>query len=129
RRASSCSCHEPRGGSLMALDVRADRAGQVVSARARRARYLPIAEHGMTGDLMDSLQLCNKHGLPIYHDGWFAVSDSLVYRYNVEASPDGLAGDEATFSLCSFWWVEALARAGRPEPGARSHREVRAVTQ
>ncbi|HEX6459087.1 MAG TPA: glycoside hydrolase family 15 protein [Thermoleophilaceae bacterium] len=41
------------------------------------------------------------------------VSDSLVYRYNVDASPDGLAGDEATFSLCSFWWVEALARAGR----------------
>jgi GH15 family glucan-1,4-alpha-glucosidase len=41
------------------------------------------------------------------------VSDSLVYRYNVEASPDGLAGEEATFSLCSFWWVEALARAGR----------------
>ena len=29
------------------------------------------------------------------------------------ASPDGLAGTEATFSLCSFWWVEALARAGR----------------
>jgi GH15 family glucan-1,4-alpha-glucosidase len=41
------------------------------------------------------------------------VSDSLVYRYNVGASPDGLAGEEATFSLCSFWWVEALARAGR----------------
>jgi GH15 family glucan-1,4-alpha-glucosidase len=41
------------------------------------------------------------------------VSDSLVYRYNPRASPDGLAGDEATFSLCSFWWVEALARAGR----------------
>jgi len=41
------------------------------------------------------------------------VSDSLVYRYSVDASPDGLAGKEATFSLCSFWWVEALARAGR----------------
>ncbi|WAL67750.1 glycoside hydrolase family 15 protein [Amycolatopsis cynarae] len=41
------------------------------------------------------------------------VSDSLVYRYNVDASPDGLAGREATFSMCSFWWVEALARAGR----------------
>jgi GH15 family glucan-1,4-alpha-glucosidase len=41
------------------------------------------------------------------------VSDSLVYRYNAEASPDGLAGREATFSMCSFWWVEALARAGR----------------
>jgi GH15 family glucan-1,4-alpha-glucosidase len=41
------------------------------------------------------------------------VCDSLVYRYNAEASPDGLAGTEATFSMCSFWWVEALARAGR----------------
>jgi GH15 family glucan-1,4-alpha-glucosidase len=41
------------------------------------------------------------------------VSESLVYRYNVDASPDGVAGEEATFSICSFWWVEALARAGR----------------
>ncbi|HEY0999463.1 MAG TPA: glycoside hydrolase family 15 protein [Streptosporangiaceae bacterium] len=41
------------------------------------------------------------------------VSDSLVYRYNPGASPDGLAGDEGTFSLCTFWYVEALARAGR----------------
>jgi GH15 family glucan-1,4-alpha-glucosidase len=43
------------------------------------------------------------------------VSDSLVYRYNVEASPDGLTGDEGTFSICTFWYVEALARAGRLE--------------
>ncbi len=41
------------------------------------------------------------------------VSDSLVYRYNIEASPDGLRGDEGTFSICSFWYVEALTRAGR----------------
>jgi GH15 family glucan-1,4-alpha-glucosidase len=41
------------------------------------------------------------------------VSDSLVYRYNVEASPDGLRGEEGTFSMCSFWYVEALTRAGR----------------
>ena len=41
------------------------------------------------------------------------VSDSLVYRYNPSASPDGLAGDEGTFSLCTFWYVDALACAGR----------------
>jgi GH15 family glucan-1,4-alpha-glucosidase len=41
------------------------------------------------------------------------VSDSLVYRYNVEASPDGLRGEEGTFSMCTFWYVEALTRAGR----------------
>jgi GH15 family glucan-1,4-alpha-glucosidase len=41
------------------------------------------------------------------------VSDSLVYRYDPHASPDGLDGDEGTFSICSFWYVEALSRAGR----------------
>jgi GH15 family glucan-1,4-alpha-glucosidase len=41
------------------------------------------------------------------------VSDSLVYRYNPGASPDGLAGDEGTFTLCTFWYVDALARSGR----------------
>jgi GH15 family glucan-1,4-alpha-glucosidase len=40
------------------------------------------------------------------------VSDSLVYRYNPSASPDGLRGAEGTFSLCSFWYVDALARSG-----------------
>jgi GH15 family glucan-1,4-alpha-glucosidase len=43
------------------------------------------------------------------------VTDSLVYRYNPEASPDGLQGSEGTFSLCSFMFVDALARAGRLE--------------
>jgi GH15 family glucan-1,4-alpha-glucosidase len=43
------------------------------------------------------------------------VSDSLVYRYDHEAAPDGLEGREGTFSMCSFWYVEALARAGRLE--------------
>ena len=41
------------------------------------------------------------------------VSDSLVYRYNPAAASDGLHGGEGTFSLCTFLFVDALARAGR----------------
>jgi pentatricopeptide repeat protein len=41
------------------------------------------------------------------------VTDSLVYRYDPSASPDGLRGSEGTFSLCTFTYVDALARAGR----------------
>jgi GH15 family glucan-1,4-alpha-glucosidase len=43
------------------------------------------------------------------------VSDSLVYRYDPKASPDGLRGSEGTFSLCTFFYVDALARSGRLE--------------
>ena len=41
------------------------------------------------------------------------VTDSLVYRYDPGASPDGLRGSEGTFSLCTFAYVESLARAGQ----------------
>jgi GH15 family glucan-1,4-alpha-glucosidase len=57
---------------------------------------------------LDTLDAMNKE----------LVSDSLVYRYNPSASPDGLAGSEGTFSLCTFWYVDALARAGRLEEAA-----------
>lgn len=40
------------------------------------------------------------------------VSDSLVSRY-AATGHDGLDGGEGTFNLCSFWYVEALTRAGR----------------
>ncbi|MGW4296924.1 glycoside hydrolase family 15 protein [Micromonospora chersina] len=41
------------------------------------------------------------------------VSDSLVYRYDPAATPDGIAGRESTFTMCTFWYVEALAASGR----------------
>ena len=40
------------------------------------------------------------------------VSSNLVYRYNPEETSDGLTGQEGTFSMCTFWLVEALTRAG-----------------
>jgi GH15 family glucan-1,4-alpha-glucosidase len=44
------------------------------------------------------------------------VSDSLTHRYEIgRAAGDGLPGREGTFSVCTFWLVETLARAGRLE--------------
>jgi GH15 family glucan-1,4-alpha-glucosidase len=40
------------------------------------------------------------------------VSDSLVYRYRNNEKLDGLSGAEGTFSMCTFWYVECLCRAG-----------------
>ena len=76
------------------------------SGRARRARAPDAAR-----------QVHRAHrpalALDARRDANELVSDSLVYRYDVEASPDGLEGEEGTFSICTFWYVEALARAGR----------------
>ena len=41
------------------------------------------------------------------------TANSLVYRYNVEETDDGLSGEEGTFNICTFWLVEAMTRAGR----------------
>ena len=37
----------------------------------------------------------------------------LVDRYDLADSDDGLDGDEGSFTICSFWYVEALAMSGR----------------
>ena len=41
--------------------------------------------------------------------------DTLVYRYRDNGCVDGLAGDEGSFTACSFWFIEALARSHQIE--------------
>jgi len=40
------------------------------------------------------------------------TEDGLVVRYRVKETDDGLAGEEGTFTICSFWLVSALAHIG-----------------
>ncbi|SER75481.1 Glucoamylase (glucan-1,4-alpha-glucosidase), GH15 family [Nitrosomonas sp. Nm51] len=41
------------------------------------------------------------------------ITDSLVYRYNLNnGASDGFSGEEGTFSMCSFWYIECLAKSG-----------------
>lgn len=44
------------------------------------------------------------------------IEDTLVRRYEVERTHvDGLPGGEGSFTACSFWYIECLARAGNLE--------------
>jgi GH15 family glucan-1,4-alpha-glucosidase len=43
------------------------------------------------------------------------TSEGLVLRYRPDETDDGLAGEEGTFTICSFWLVSALAMIGETE--------------
>jgi GH15 family glucan-1,4-alpha-glucosidase len=94
-----------------------------VMTRGWNAKRNAFTQHYDTDVLDSSLLMMPLMGfVSPYDPRWLAtlramdkelVSDSLVYRYNPSASPDGLRGHEGTFSLCTFWYVDALARSGR----------------
>jgi alpha,alpha-trehalase len=45
------------------------------------------------------------------------TEDGLVLRYRVSETDDGLAGEEGTFTICSFWLVSALVEIGEVDRG------------
>jgi pentatricopeptide repeat protein len=103
--------------------VERDRLYNQIMARGWNEKIGAFTQHYTTEVLDSSLLLMPLEGFISPTDPmWLStlramdhelVSDSLVYRYNPAASPDGLHGDEGTFSLCTFLYVDALARAGR----------------
>ncbi len=51
--------------------------------------------------------------------------DVLIYRYqNHEEKTDGLDGEEGTFNICSFWYIEALAKSGKLDMAVESFEKM-----
>jgi len=112
-----------RPGDLARWTAERDRIYQQVMEKGWSEKRGAFVQHYDTQVLDAALLRMVQVGLVVPSDPrWLStldamdselVSDSLVYRYNPEASPDGLRGSEGTFSLCTFWYVDALARSGR----------------
>ena len=43
------------------------------------------------------------------------TQDGLVLRYRVDGTDTGFAGQEGTFTICSFWLVTTLAMIGETD--------------
>ncbi len=122
-RAIRMATHRARPADVQRWTAERDRVYNQIMERGWNPKIGAFTQHYGTEVLDSSLLLMPLQGFIAPRDPmWLStldamdrelVSDSLVYRYNPSASPDGLSGDEGTFSLCTFWYVEALARAGR----------------
>ena len=122
-RAIKMATNHGRPGNVSTWTFERDRVYNQIMERGWNPKIGAFTQHYETEVLDSSLLMMPLMGFIAPRDPmWIStlnamdrelVSDSLVYRYNPRASPDGLAGDEGTFSLCTFWYVQALARAGR----------------
>jgi GH15 family glucan-1,4-alpha-glucosidase len=84
-----------------------------------------LSAHLDGGGVLDAslLALPLRGVVPVDHPRMVATSRAiaerlsagggLLYRYLHEESPDGLAGDEGAFLLCSFWQVDNMIGQGR----------------
>jgi GH15 family glucan-1,4-alpha-glucosidase len=84
-----------------------------------------LSEHLDASDSVDAslLALPLRRVIPVDHPRMVATTQTIVdrlspgggllYRYLHNDSPDGIAGNEGAFLLCSFWLVDNLAGQGR----------------
>ena len=124
-RAIRLATERARPANLPAWDAQRDAIYNQVINRGWSAKREAFVQHYSEDVLDSSLLRMAAVGFIAPSDPMWAstlramddvlVTDSLVYRYDPAASPDGLRGSEGTFSLCSFNYVEALARSGRLE--------------
>jgi GH15 family glucan-1,4-alpha-glucosidase len=122
-RAIRLAEHRGRPANIPRWRSERDRLYEQIMQRGWNPKRHAFIQHYETDVLDSSLLLMPLMGFVSPMDPmWLAtldamdhelVSDSLVYRYNPAASPDGLRGQEGTFSLCTFLYVDALARSGR----------------
>jgi GH15 family glucan-1,4-alpha-glucosidase len=122
-RAIRMAMRRGRPANLLKWTAERDKIYTQIMERGFHPKVGAFTQHYDTDVLDSSLLMMPQMGFIAPRDPmWLStlnamdhelVSDSLVYRYNPAASPDGLAGSEGTFSLCTFWYVDALARAGR----------------
>ena len=127
-RAIRIAEHHGRPANLSQWMIERDRIYNQIMNRAWNPKIKAFTQHYQTDVLDSSLLLMPLQGFIAARDPmWLStlkamdetlVSDSLVYRYNPSMTSDGLRGSEGTFSLCTFWYVDALARAGRVEEAA-----------
>ncbi len=127
-RAIRLAEHHGRPANLERWTMERDRVYHQIMERGWNPKVKAFTQHYESDVLDSSLLMMPLQGFISPKDPmWLStlramddslVSDSLVYRYNPSMTPDGLRGSEGTFSLCTFWYVDALARAGRPEEAA-----------
>jgi GH15 family glucan-1,4-alpha-glucosidase len=108
----------------------ADELAETVLERSWDEDARTLSEHLDGGGSLDAslLALPLRRVVPADHPRMVATTaavaerlsagDGLLYRYLHDASPDGIAGDEGAFVLCSFWLVENLARQGELDRAA-----------
>ncbi|MDW3213847.1 MAG: glycoside hydrolase family 15 protein [Ilumatobacteraceae bacterium] len=126
----------------MRMARRRGRPGDLVTwQRARDEMHATLVDRGFSDDLQAFTQTLDGETLdasillmplvkfiaptdPMWRTTLDAIGNGLAHgplvdRYDPSVTDDGLDGDEGSFTICSFWYVEAMSRSGRVEEARR----------